>query len=138
MRLRSIKDERTKLDDEEKMLSNPALSDYDDIPKIFDYCHEAYEQLHPRTRVRASEIRRKYLFVILFLYSPKTLAGGKMSSGLRTKIAEALGVEPTNISHYHSDIWFYYTVYSDFREDVNQLFSIVFENLKRGDMLKNK
>lgn len=130
-RLKEIKEERLRLNDEEQTLSSPAITDPDRIPEVLEYCKESYRELHPNSKVRVSEVRRMYIFILLFLFSPKTLAGGKMSNGLRTRIAGAMGIESSNVSHYHADVWFYYTVYSDFRDDVNGMFALVFDKLKK-------
>lgn len=130
-RLSEIKEHRAVLDMEEKSLSTPSVTNTDLLPTILEYCREAFTELHPQGGVRSSEERRVYIFILLFLYSPRTLSGGKMSKGLRVKIASALGVESSNLSHYHADIWFRYQIYDDFRNDVNKVFEKVFEKLRK-------
>lgn len=129
-RLCSIKDERKKLEQEEDMLSTPIIQDISRVGEVYGYCLEAHRVLFPGLPHNKPFIRRRFLFVILFLFSPKTLAGGKMGHGLRASISKVMKVTPSNISHYHSNILFFYNLYSDFRDDVNNLFALVYEKLK--------
>lgn len=132
MRLRTIKMEKSRLSEEEQKLSNPMMKDMSDIPTILTYCREAYKDIHRTSVPRRPRERRIYIFILLFLFSPQTLAGGKMGSGIRESIAKAMEIESSNVSHYHSDIWFYYNVYEDFRQDVNTIFEKVFEKLRKN------
>lgn len=130
-RLGQIKEERKRLEQEEKLYSTPFIADTERVKAVYDYCAEAYVQLAPQSQLDTPFVRRRILFVILFLFSPKTLAGGKMTHGLRAKIAAAMNMEPSNVSHYHTNILFYYKVYKDFRDDVNNIFKDVYEKLKK-------
>lgn len=140
-RLVEIQGEREALHREERSLSSPSMMDYDDVGRVYRFCCQAYGELHPDRHGSGSELRRQAIFVILFLYSPRTLAGGRMNSGLRRRIAEVMGLEPSNVSHYHADVWFYYSVYADFREDIDNLFARVFALLRedqgRGNVGNN-
>ena len=130
-RLREIKEYKGRILDEERRLSTPVMRNMKDIPMVLGYCEEAYRSFHPEEGIRRSEMRRVSIFILLFLFSPQTLAGGKMGSGIREGIANAMGIESSNISHYHSNIWFYYRVYESFRNDVNNVFNVVFEKLRQ-------
>lgn len=129
-KLCSIKEEKRRLESEERRLSTPIIQDVKRVGAVYKYCVEAHKELFPDLSCDKPFVRRRFLFVILFLFSPKTLAGGKMGHGLRAEIAKVMGIESSNISHYHSNILFFYNVYSDFRDDVNNLFRVVFEKLK--------
>ena len=133
-RLCDIRQELVLLEREAEALSSPIISDLEQVETVYGYCVEAHGQLFPNVPLDKPVSRRRILFVILFLFSPKTLAGTKMSRGLRAEISKIMGVESSNVSHYHSTILFFYNVYEDFRGDVNRLFAIVYDKLKR----KNK
>ena len=77
--------------------------------------------------------RKKFIFIILFLYSPSTLAGGKMKNGLRNKLAEVLGVSAqTAISDNRNNLVFSYQLYKYFRQDVDWIYGEILERLKAG------
>lgn len=130
-KLCSIKEERKRLEQEEIKLSTPIIQDLRRVREVYQYCLDAHKELAPSQSPNKPFVRRRFLFVLLFLFSPKTLAGGKMGHGLRAEIAKVMKIESSNVSHYHSNILFFYNVYSDFREDVNKLFEIVFDKLKK-------
>ena len=75
--------------------------------------------------------RKKFIFIILFLYSPSTLAGGKMKNGLRDKLAEVLGVNAqTTISNNRNNLVFSYQLYKYFRQDVDWIYGEMMERIK--------
>ena len=77
--------------------------------------------------------RKKFIFIILFLYSPSTLAGGKMKNGLRDKLAEVLGVNAqTTISNNRNNLVFSYQLYKYFRQDVDWIYGEMMERIKPG------
>ena len=77
--------------------------------------------------------RKKFIFIILFLYSPSALAGGKMKNGLRNKLAEVLGVSAqTAISDNRNNLVFSYQLYKYFRQDVDWIYGEILERLKAG------
>ena len=131
-RLRRIKEEKDRLNTEELVLSSPSITDLGKVGDIFELCKEAVKESDPRSNPLSAANRRKSLFVILYLFSPKTLAGGKMSLGLRNEVARVMNISPSNVSHCYKNAWFFYEVYKDFREEVNDLFARVFEKLKKN------
>lgn len=133
-RLCEIRKELVLLEREAEALSSPIISDLNQVEEIYGYCVEAHGILFPNVPLDKPVARRRVLFVVLFLFSPKTLAGTKMSRGLRAEVSKIMGVEPSNVSHYHSNLLFFYNVYEDFRSEVNKLSAIVYNKLKQ----KNK
>lgn len=72
--------------------------------------------------------RKKFLFVCLFLYSPRTFHGSKIRSGLRDRILALLGVScRTAISDNCRNIMALYDVYRDFRIDVDRTIAKIYE-----------
>lgn len=64
--------------------------------------------------------RKEFIFVVIYLYDPMRLFGGKIKSGLREKIGEVLGVKSKNvISNFCSELLVLYHHYADFREHVD-------------------
>jgi hypothetical protein len=75
--------------------------------------------------------RKKFIFIILYLFSPSSLAGGKMASGLRPEIAKVLGVQSEcTISDNCADVVFLYQNYGDFSGDIEYLYTEIVNRLK--------
>ena len=88
--IKSIREQKSKLSEREKELTEPILTDLDMIGMLYRWFQEIISQ---KEIFRSGNVtqRKKFIFIILFLYSPSTLAGGKMKNGLRDKLAEVLG-----------------------------------------------
>ena len=107
--LKSIREQKSRLSEREQELIKPILSDLNIIPVIYKwYCEVVGNCGLPERRAGAS-FRQKFIFIILFLYSPSTLAGGKIAKGIRDILAGILGFKaPTGISNLCVDVTFYY------------------------------
>jgi hypothetical protein len=95
--IKSIREQKSKLSEREKELTEPILTDLDMIGMLYRWFQEIISQ---KEIFRSGNVtqRKKFIFIILFLYSPSTLAGGKMKNGLRDKLAEVLGVNAQTIT----------------------------------------
>ena len=79
--LKSIREQKSRLSEREQELIKPILSDLNIIPVIYKwYCEVVGNCGLPERRAGAS-FRQKFIFIILFLYSPSTLAGGRLQRG---------------------------------------------------------
>lgn len=124
-RLACIKENQRALSKEEFSLSRATYNDYSQIRTIFD--------MFPDGQMNSAFIKRKeFLFVILLLYSPSALAGGRMRRGLREVIAVTVGCSCSNVSHDYQNVWFYYISYKKFREDVNNALELIEKTIPRS------
>lgn len=125
-RLREIRNAKSELSAEENMMCMPLIEDLtliDDIYKVFlGYIKDNNLELN-------SNERRKFIVVVLYLYSLGTLAGGKMKNGIRDRLAEVTGCTCTLISHNCENLIFQYTHYKEFKEGVDELMRRVVETL---------
>ena len=123
--IKSIREQKSKLSEREKELTEPILTDLDMIGMLYRWFQEIISQKEIFTQ------RKKFIFIILFLYSPSTLAGGKMKNGLRDKLAEVLGVNAqTTISNNRNNLVFSYQLYKYFRQDVDWIYGEMMERIK--------
>lgn len=111
-------------------LGEPILTDLALLPTI----HEAYKRVFARRGCPQDAVlvrnRKKFLMVVLYLYSPKALAGDRMRMGLRKVISGLFGLTTsTPISDNCAGLIIEYNVYADFRRDVDLIFKEVFETL---------
>ena len=129
--LKSVREERVRLSAKEQELSEPMLDDYSLVGEIYEWFQEILSERALPPRADSPLQRKKFIFIILFLYSPKTLAGDKMRIGLRDKIAEVTGCTRTLISHNCEDVSFFYQQYKCHREDIDFLYVEIMNRLKR-------
>ena len=111
-------------------LGEPILTDLALLPTI----HEAYKRVYARRGCPQDAMlvrnRKKFIMVVLYLYSPKALAGDRMRMGLRKIISELFGLTTsTPISDNSASLIIEYNAYADFRRDVDLILNEVFEAL---------
>jgi hypothetical protein len=120
--LRQTRKEKQRIEEKEKALSSPILTNLSFMPQIL----EIYEQIsaahgHPGVMESVYE-RKKFLFIVLFLYSPGALLGGRMPRGLRSKLAYTLKCHGTVVSDNCAGLLFMYEWYKDFREETDSIY----------------
>lgn len=131
--IKSIREQKSKLSEREKELTEPTLTDLDMIGTLYGWFQEIISQKE-MFRVGNVTQRKKFIFIILFLYSPSTLAGGKMKNGLRNKLGEILGINAqTAISDNRNSLVFSYQLYKYFRQDVDFIYM---EMMKKAGLKK--
>ena len=75
------------------ILTSPVLKDKSLIHEIYKIFVELLNKRGCPPNIDSVTQRKKFIFIILYLFSPSSLAGGKMTSGLRPEIAKVLGVQ---------------------------------------------
>jgi hypothetical protein len=113
-----------------RLESAPILSDKSLIPIIYGwFCESIKEKVNV-------ERRRQFIFIILYLYSPKSLLGAKMPSGLRHAIIKSIRIGCNSIiSDNTKGLLIRYRVYKWWRKDVEQIMSLVTDKLRLGGFL---
>lgn len=133
LELKSIREQKSKLSEREDELTKPTLTDLDMIGTLYMWFQEIISQKE-MFKVGNVTQRKKFIFIILFLYSPSTLAGGKMKNGLRNKLAEVLEINAqTAISDNRNSLVFSYQLYKYFRQDVDWVLSEMMRRVKPED-----
>lgn len=124
MELMRIREQKSKLSDRETELVQARINDYSLIPRVKDLYFRFL-----------SDTGRKYnrkilLFVLLFLFSPSVLAGGRLSKGFRRELSKIFpDIRPCVISNDISDLFFQYQHYKDFREEAKASYKSIIEGL---------
>lgn len=127
--LRAIREEKSRLSERESELAQPMLTNLDMIPIVFGWFEGLAVRLPKRNK---SILTKEFIFIILFLYSPGTLAGGKMKGGVRKALGEVLGiVGKSSISDKIGIVTFYYRTYKYFRQDLNIIYPAIVEKLRQ-------
>lgn len=129
--LKTIREQKSRLSERESELSSPLLSDLDLIPELYKWFAEILLSMDFPACLESVTQRKKFLFIILFLYSPSTLAGGKMLYGLRDKLCEVTNIaSKSTISDNCADVVFMYQNYKNFRKDIDYLYTEILNRLQ--------
>lgn len=136
--LKSIREQKSRLSEREQELSEPVLYDYLLIEEIYEWFKEILSGLTLPPCIDSPTQRKKFIFIVLFLYSPSTLAGGKMKVGLRDKISEVTGCTGSLISHNCEDVTFFYQQYKSHRQDIDYLYIEILNRLKIKGLINEK
>lgn len=129
--LKAIREQKSRLSERENELSTPALSDLELIPVIYEWFKEVLSEMAFPPQVECITQRKKFLFIVLFLFSPSVLAGGRMPNGVRKTLEEVFpNVKPCTISNNLADVVFLYQQYKDFRQDIEYIYTEIINRLK--------
>lgn len=129
--LKAIREQKSRLSERENELSAPVLSDLELIPVIYEWFKEVLSEMAFPPQVECITQRKKFLFIVLFLFSPSVLAGGRMPNGVRKSLEEVFpNVKPCTISNNLADVVFLYQQYKDFRQDIEYIYTEIVSRLK--------
>lgn len=135
--LKSIREQKSRLSEREQELSLPILTDLSLIPEIYDWFKEVLSGVDCPPNPESVPQRKKFLFIVLFLFAPSVLAGGRLPNGIRAEIAGVFpDVSPCVISNNIADVSFIYQQYRDFRQDIEFIYNQVLERLKIKGLIK--
>lgn len=135
--LKAIREQKSRLSERENELSAPVLSDLELIPVIYEWFKEVLSEMAFPPQVESITQRKKFLFIVLFLFSPSVLAGGRMPNGVRKSLEEVFpNVKPCTISNNLADVVFLYQQYKDFRQDIDYLYTEIVNRLKVKGLIK--
>nr|DAQ54821.1 MAG TPA: hypothetical protein [Caudoviricetes sp.] len=134
--LKSIREQKYRLSERESEIAKPVLTDLGMIDTLYEWFKEIALDGKELPKGNVSQ-RKKFIFIILYLYSPTTLAGGKMRAGLREKLAEVFPIkEKSVVSNNTNNLVFSYQLYKYFRQDVERIYKEII--LRLGKYLENK
>lgn len=135
--LKSIREQKSRLSEREQELSSPTLTDFSLIPEIYDWFKDILSDIGCPPNIESVTQRKKFLFIILFLFAPSVLAGGRLPNGIRAEISGVFpDVSPCVISNNIADVSFIYQQYKDFRQDIEYLYNHILERLKVKGLIK--
>lgn len=135
--LKSIREQKSRLSEREQELASPILTDLSLIPEIYDWFKELLAGMDCPPNLESVTQRKKFLFIVLFLFAPSVLAGGRLPNGIRAEIAGVFpDVSPCVISNNIADVSFIYQQYKDFRQDIEFIYNQVLEKLKIKGLIK--
>ena len=131
IRLRKIRIEKSELSEEENALTLPMLSDKTLNREVYKTFVEILNERGCPPNIDSVTQRKKFIFIILYLFSPSSLAGGKMAAGLREEMSKVLDIQSkSTISDNCADVVFLYQNYGDFSRDIEYLYTEIVNRLK--------
>lgn len=137
MELKAIREQKSRLSEREQELSLPILTDLSLIQELYQWFKEILSRMDCPPNPDSVTQRKKFLFIILFLFAPSVLAGGRLPNGIRAEIAHVFpDVSPCVISNNIADVSFIYQQYKDFRQDIEFIYNQVLERLKIKGVIK--
>ena len=116
--LRRVRSEIERLKEDERRLSIPILQNMMLIHNLYDVFCVTLKRQEPQADPKDTNSRKKFLYAILYLFSPATLVGDVMRHKLRECVSVVLGCTPTGVSRDYKTSIFFYATYSGFRESV--------------------
>ena len=135
--LESIREKKRRLSERESELSLPKLQDISLIPALYEWFNEIQDNRDCPARRGCARLKKQFIFIVMFLYSPSTLAGGKIGNGIRDAISEVLEFKsPTGVSNLCVDVTFLYDTYPDFSRDIEYLYTEIVNRLKVKGLIK--
>lgn len=137
MELKAIREQKSRLSERENELSAPILTDFGLIPEVYSWFKEILSERSCPPNIESVTQRKKFLFIILFLFAPSVLAGGRLPNGIRAEISHVFpDVSPCVISNNITDVSFIYQQYKDFRQEIEFLYKQILERLKSKELIK--
>ena len=81
--LKSIREQKSRISERENELSRPILQKVELISEIYGWFREILSEMALEPNIESVTQRKKFLFIILFLFAPSVLAGGRLPNGGR-------------------------------------------------------
>lgn len=136
LRLKKLREERIVIEQEEKELTDPVLIDKDIIPLIYEWIEDLSDRDSPE--VTKYGLRKYFIVIICALYSPRMLVGGTFERNRRKAIADYLCLSEPHISNSFKTVYTWYSLYKDFRNHTNYLYSAILSRLREYGMIDEK
>lgn len=127
--LRRIRSEIDNLRDDEKRLSVPLVMNMGIIRNLYDVYSMTLKSQNPNADPKDTNSRKKFLYAILYIFSPSTLVGDVMRHKLRECVSRVIGCTPTGVSRDYKTSLFFYATYKSFRDQVDVIIHDMLEIL---------
>ena len=109
------------LKDRARKLSEPIVINMGMIRNLYDVFCLSLKRQDVKANPEDTGNRKKFLYAILYIFSPSTLVGEVMRHKLRECVSEVIGCTPTGVSRDYKTALFFYATYSDFHDSVDMI-----------------
>lgn len=132
--IKNIREQKSRLSEREAELVSPILTNLESIPYIYELFKNIVRTINIPPREKIIQ-RKEFLFIILFLFVPSVLAGGRIPNGVRKSLEHVFPkVKPCTISNNIADVFFLYQQYKYFRSDINIIYKEMLKRLEEDDI----
>lgn len=132
--IKNIREQKSRLSEREAELVSPILTNLESIPYIYELFKNIVRTMNIPPREKIIQ-RKEFLFIILFLFVPSVLAGGRIPNGVRKSLEHVFPkVKPCTISNNIADVFFLYQQYKYFRSDINIIYKEMLKRLEEDDI----
>ena len=110
------------------------LTDVSLIPQIFKWYRQCAQDHNFGSDCRNNNYKQ-FIFIILFLYSPASLFGGKIKNDLRTTVADLLHLRANTIVYHMRDkvvVWI--GTYKVFADEVTIAYEDIIQHLQTAQL----
>lgn len=129
--LKLIREQKSRISEREAELSRPVLQNVELIADIYGWFKDILSGMDFQPNTESVMQRKKFLFIVLFLFAPSVLAGGRLPNGIRAELTKVFpNVSPCVISNNIADVSFIYQNYKDFRQDIDYLYTEIVKRLR--------
>lgn len=126
VRLKKIEQQIRELQAVREKCLRPLVNDLEMIGRLYRFvCCES-----PGDLCMSAQYKWAFTLVMLVLYAPASLNGGKMPCGFRAQLAQVLDVFPSTISDNRNNLLFRYARYRDFRQLANRIYRLIRNRLQ--------
>lgn len=126
----ALKDLKEEIDEKQSAfdeMAEPRLKDWNLLPKLYEIFLDTFPD---HKGIRSVNYRLIFIFVVMYLYAPASLAGNWIPRGFRQRIAKLFNLNcSTPISDNVAVLDVYYKSYVVFRKNVDKLYSRFMEYL---------
>jgi len=133
--LRRVHAEIERLKDEAQRLSVPIAMNMGMIYNLYDVFVMSLKRLEPEASPKETNSRKKFLYAILYIFSPATLVGEVMRHRMRERISDILDCTPTGVSRDYKIALFFYATYKEFRDEVDEIIKDMLNILGKDENL---
>lgn len=119
--LKSIRGEKAKLSNREIELCRPDIIDIGMLSVVHEWFREILGLSDGKKETTIQ--RMKFIFIALFLFTPSSLAGGKMPDGMREAISRLYpSLAPCVISNNKKSSLFFFDLYRLYKSDIEKIY----------------
>lgn len=123
-KIRELQKQKLHINTEVSLLSTPLINDIRKINDVYNLFVSILGHVP-----RGAE-RKMFILIILYMFSPASLIGGKTRSGVRNAISALFsGKSSSWVSNSCHTVLFHYRTYKSFRKQVDDIFSEIMENI---------
>lgn len=129
--IKTAREELAKAVKAEKEACAPMLTDKSRLPRIYEIFREIRG-----SQCETTESRDMFVFIAMYLYTPRSFFWHSMWPGTRKEIARVIGIKSRSvISRSAKKVLHHYRVYHSFREEINRIFESMIERMRVEEII---